>query len=104
MDEFDTLLHNIDGGLVLHKLKHPPPTLNVTNPLFSFSNSKLLHSKHLCMDIDFSHLDATLQQTINALIKKYWPVFDNHGVFVLVKKYEYVIDTGNTQPIAVKKI
>ena len=26
-DEFDVLLHNIDGGPVLRKLKHPPHVL-----------------------------------------------------------------------------
>ena len=31
-------------------------------------------------------------------------MFDSKGVFILVKNYECIIDTGNTCPIAVKKI
>jgi hypothetical protein len=54
--------------------------------------------------LDLSHLDTTLQQTIYALIIKYWPVFDNHGVFVPVKNYKCVINTGGAHPIAIKKI
>jgi hypothetical protein len=38
------------------------------------------------------------------LIKKYWSVFDNRGVWVPVKNYECVIDTGDAPPIAVKNI
>ncbi len=38
------------------------------------------------------------------LIKKYWPVFDTNRVFVPVKNYKCVIDTGDSPPIAVKKI
>ncbi len=38
------------------------------------------------------------------LIKKYWSVFHEKGVFVPVKNYKCVIDTGDAQPIAVKKI
>jgi hypothetical protein len=32
-DAYDTLLHNVNGGPVLRKLKHPPPTLDVADPL-----------------------------------------------------------------------
>ncbi len=104
LDEFDILLHNIDGRPGLRKLKHLPLTLNATNPLFSFSNNKLIHGEHLCKDLDLSHLDATFQQMIYALIRKYWPVFNNHGVNVPVKNYKCIIDTGDMHPIAVKKI
>jgi hypothetical protein len=31
-------------------------------------------------------------------------VFDKRGVYIPVKNYECVIDTGNDQPIAIKKI
>ena len=41
---------------------------------------------------------------IYVLIKKYWSVFDDKGVFVPVKNYECVIDTGDAKPIAIKKI
>jgi hypothetical protein len=37
-------------------------------------------------------------------MKKYWSVFDKHGVWVPVQNYECVVDTGDAPPIAVKKI
>jgi hypothetical protein len=98
------LLHDFDCGPVLWKLKHPLPPLNVANPLFSFQYDKSLHDAHLHKDLNLSHLDTTLQQTIYALIIKYWPVFDNRGVFIPIMNYECVIDTRNTHPIAIKKI
>ena len=97
-DAFYTLLHNVNGGLVLHKLKHPPPPLNVANPSFSFQYDEALHG------LDLSHLDQGLQDTIYAMIRKYWAVFDDHGVFIPVKNYECVIDTGNCPGITIKKI
>jgi hypothetical protein len=51
-----------------------------------------------------SHLEPTTRDRIYELIKKYWSVFDGKGVFIPVKNYEFVIDTGDAKPIAVKKI
>jgi hypothetical protein len=45
-----------------------------------------------------------MHNQIYALVKKYWSVFDNKGVFVPVKKYECVNDTGDAKPIVIKKI
>ncbi len=98
------LLHNIDGGPVLRKLKHPAPPLDVTDPLFNFSFDEALHGERMRKDLDVSHLAADLQEQIYALIIKYWSVFDDCGVFVPIRNYECVIDTGNAHPIAVKKI
>jgi hypothetical protein len=102
-DEFDVLLHNIDGSPVLWKLKHPPPQIRSVDPMFSFSYDEALHGKRLRTELDQSHLDVK-QQTLYALVKKYWSVFDKHGVFVPVRNYKCVIDTGDAHPIAVKKI
>ena len=55
-------------------------------------------------DVDLSHLDPDLQERIYSLIRKFWSVFDSKGVFIPVKNYERIIDTGNARPIAVKKI
>jgi hypothetical protein len=38
------------------------------------------------------------------MIWKYWAVFGNRGVFVPVKNYKCVINTGDSPPIAIKKI
>jgi hypothetical protein len=54
-------------------------------------------------DLDLSHLEPQVRVIVYALAKKHWPVFDKNGVFVPVKHYNYVIGTGDSQPIAVKK-
>jgi hypothetical protein len=37
-------------------------------------------------------------------MKKYWTVLDDCGVWIPVKNYECVINTGNVPSIAIKKI
>jgi hypothetical protein len=73
--------------------------LDVVDPSFSFSFDEALHGKTLCRNLDLSHLDTALQDTIYAMIRKYWAVFDNRGVFVPVKNYKCVINTGDSPPI-----
>jgi hypothetical protein len=104
-DEFDTLLHNINGGPVLRKLKHPPPDPDgLVNPLFLFEYDTVHHGKQFCKHLNLSHLDQALHNWIYVLVIKYWSVFDKCNVFILVCNYECVIDTGNAAPISVKKI
>ena len=59
-DEFDVLLHNIDGGPVLRKLKHPPPQIGSVDPMFLFSYDEALHGNRLRKELDLSHLDIKL--------------------------------------------
>jgi hypothetical protein len=103
-DEYDTLLHIINDGPVLRKLKHHLQPLNVVDPLYSFKYNESIHGDLLCKHLDLSQLGNTLQDRIYALVRKYWAVFNDRGVFVPVKNYKCVIDTGNAPPIAVKKI
>ncbi len=103
-DEYNTLLHNIDGGSILRKLKHPPPPLDMVDPTFHFPFDECLHGKHLRTQINLSHLHPLVQPKVTALVKKYWSVFDKPGVWVPVWNYEWVIDTGAAHPIAIKKI
>ena len=42
-EHYENLLHNIDGGPILRKLKHPPPSLDEVDTKF-FSNYD--ESKH----------------------------------------------------------
>jgi hypothetical protein len=98
------LLHDIDGGTILRKLKYLPPPLNVVDLKFHFPFDEALHGKHLCVQLNLSHLDPSVQLKVTALIKKYWSMFNEHRVWVTVRNYKCVIDTGNTHPIAVKKI
>jgi hypothetical protein len=62
------------------------------------------HEAQLRKDIDLSHLEPNLQEEVYNMIREFWSVFDGKGVFVPVKNYECVIDTGTARPIAVKKI
>ena len=105
LDEYDYVLHNINGGPILCKLKHPVPYLDASaDPAFY---SEFIHEKHkaqMCQDVDLSHLDPDLQEKVYSLIQEFWSLFDSKGVFVQVKNYKCIIDTGNACPIAVKKI
>jgi hypothetical protein len=103
-DEYDSLLHDIDGGTILRKLKHPPPPLDVVDPGFHFPFDEAIHGERLCAQLNLSHLDPSIQLKVTALVKKYWSVFDEHGVRVPVRNYKRVIDTGDAHPITVKKI
>jgi hypothetical protein len=103
-DEYDTLLHNVDGRPILQKLKHPPPPVDVPDPRFHFPYDKSIYGGRLREQLDLSHLDSSIQLAVTNLVKKYWSVFDERGVWVPVQNYECVIDTGDTPPIAVKKI
>jgi hypothetical protein len=103
-DDHDTLLHNIGGGTVLRKLRHPAPPLDEDDPSFTFTFDESLHGERLRQLLNLSHLNIALQDRIYALVKKYWSVFDNRGVWVPVRNYECVIDTGDAPPIAVKNI
>jgi hypothetical protein len=85
-DEFDTLLHNIDGGPVFRKLKQPPPDPDgLPDPLFSFAYDKAQHGPWLHKQLNLSHLVKLLRDRIYALVIKYWSLFDEHGVFVPVR-------------------
>jgi hypothetical protein len=103
-DEYDTLLHNVNGGPILQELKHPPPPVDVPNPRFHFPYDKSIHCGHLREQLDLSHLDSSIQLVVTNLMKQYWNVFDEHGVWVPVQNYKCVIDTGDAPPITVKKI
>ncbi len=106
-DEFEyykNLLHNIDGGPILHKLKHPPLSLDEVDPKFFSTYDKFKHGAQLKMDLTLSQLEPAIHNQIYALVKKYWSVFDDKGVFVPVKKYECVNDTRDAKPIAIEKI
>jgi len=103
-NDHDTLLHNIDGGSVLRKLRHPALPFDEDDPTFTFTFDETLHGERLRQLLNLSHLDNALQNRIYALVKKYWSVFDDRGVWVPVRNYECVIDTGDAPPIAVKNI
>ena len=49
-------------------------------------------------------MEPAAHDRIYVLVKKYWSVFDNKGVFFPVKKYKCVIDTEDAKPITIEKI
>jgi hypothetical protein len=74
------------------------------DPLYYFLFIPEKHKAIMKRDMDLSHLKPNLQERIYNVIRHHWSVFDEKGIFVPVKHYECVIDTGNSWPIAVKKI
>ena len=104
MDEFDNLLHNIDGGTILRKRRHPAPNLDAIDPAFACSYDEAKHGERLKTELKISHLDDETQAAILALVRKYSSVFDYDGVNVPIKDYECIIDTGRHRPIQTKKI
>jgi hypothetical protein len=68
--EFDVLLHDIDGGPVLRKLKHPPPPIGSVDPMFMFTYDEALHGKRLRKDLDLSHLEVTTAYALCPCSKK----------------------------------
>jgi hypothetical protein len=104
-DDYDTLLHGVDGGPILWKLKHPQPDINAPiDPSYYSPFVAKKHEAQMRKDMDLSHLSKTLQEKLYQIICDHWSVFDEKGVFVPVKNYKCVIDTGSARPIAVKNI
>jgi hypothetical protein len=62
------------------------------------------HEDIMRKQVDLSHLNPDQQEQVYSLICEFWLVFDKRGVFITVKNYECVIDTGTARPIIVKKI
>jgi hypothetical protein len=103
-DKFDSLLHNVDGGTILRKHKHPSLKLADVDPQFHAVYNKKLHGKQLRQDLNLSHLVPSLHAQVYGLIQKYYSVFADKSQFVPVKDYSCVINTGSAKLIAVKKI
>ena len=104
-DEFDTLLHNMTGGDVVRRRVHPARDLDDIDPRYFVEYDDTKHGEILRKDFRPSPLLTNEQnKQLVDLIKKYWCVFDEQGIFIPIKDYECDIDTGNSPPIAVKGI
>ncbi len=86
--EFDVILHNVDGGPILRRRKHPAPPLDDIDPRFHSVYDEALHGEKLRKELDLSHLPIGLREKVYALLKKYWSVFDDKGQFIPVKDYK----------------
>jgi hypothetical protein len=103
-DEFNHIMHNIDGGVIHHKKKHPQPPLDVNDPSFNYKFDEALHADKIKSKLSIGHLLPANAAEVVALIKKYWSLFDKRGTFTPIVDYECVINTGTPTPIATKKI
>jgi hypothetical protein len=71
-NDFDQLLHNIDGGPVLRRLKHPAPDLNApVDPAFFSEFIPEKHEAQMRQEVNLSHLDPDLQEKIYSLIREF---------------------------------
>ena len=72
---------------MLRKLRHPMPDLNCPiNPSFDHPFVPAEHEEILQKKVDVSHLLPDQQTQVYDLIREFWPVFDERGIFVPVKK------------------
>jgi hypothetical protein len=94
-DEFDYLLHQTGGVKIFCKRLHPK---------FHFPFDEAKHGEKLRKELKTDHLPANVQKKLINRIKKYWTIFDERGLFVPVRDYECVIDTGLARPISVSNI
>jgi hypothetical protein len=74
------------------------------DPAFFCAYDESKHGEQLMKDLDLLHLEPNIHEQVYMLVKRYWSVFHEKRVFVPVKNYKCVINTGDAQPIAVKKI
>jgi hypothetical protein len=57
-DDYDHMLHDVDGGPFLRKLRHPAPALDEdTIPAFHAPFVPAKHKDQMHKDLDLSHLD-----------------------------------------------
>ena len=80
------------------------PDLYEDDPSFNVQYDEALHGETLRKNLDLSHLDAGIRERVLALVQRFWCVFEKSTIFVPVRHYECIIDTGSAPPIAVKKI
>ncbi len=60
-DEYDHMLHNIDGGSILRKLRHPQPDLDApVDPLYCSLFIPEKHKAIIRKDMDLLHFDPDL--------------------------------------------
>ncbi len=80
-DEFNHLLKNIEGSVILHKMKHHQPPLDVDNPMFNYKFDEALHATKIKSELLLDHLSPADAAEVVALIKQYWTVFGERGTF-----------------------
>ena len=101
-DDWESMLPEVKAGRLIRKRRHDPPELRDVDPNFGEDYDEAKHGQLLKDELIISHLSEFQQNTLLAVIKKYWRVFCKGGVTIPVKDYECEIDTGNAAPIRCK--
>jgi hypothetical protein len=73
---FDVILHNINGGTILRKRKHPAPPLDEIDPLFHVPCVEVIHGPKLQKVLNLSRLDVSTRKQVYRLLQKKWSIFD----------------------------
>ena len=63
-NEFDYILHNVDGGRVPCKRKHPLTPLDEINPAFHSIFDEKLHGEKLNKELEHTHLPKYVQKLV----------------------------------------
>jgi hypothetical protein len=56
-EHYEHLLQIINVGTILHKLKHPPPSLDEVCPQFFCTFNEAKHGEQMRQDLNLSHLE-----------------------------------------------
>ncbi len=83
-DEFNHLLKNIEGSVIVCKKKHPQPPLDIDNPTFNYKIDEALHATKIKSELLLDHLLPADAAEVVALIKRYWTMFNKQGTFTTI--------------------
>ena len=63
-NEFDYILHSVDGGLLLHTHQHPSPPLDEIDLAFHSVFDEKLHGEKLNNELDPTHLPKHVRKLV----------------------------------------
>ena len=98
-DDWESMLPEVKYGRLIRKRKHNPPSVHDVDPNFGETYDERKHGETLRAELNVAHLTPDQQDTLTAVIKKYWRVFSKKGVTTPVKDYVCEIDTGDAAPV-----
>ncbi len=87
-NKFGILLHNVKGGPILCKCKHPAPPLDDIDPRFKAHYDEATHGTRLRQELDLTHLDPPMQRAFTSSCR-------NTGPCLMTKVYAYPSRTTN---------
>ena len=87
---------------LVRKTLHKLPT--DIDPEFNVKFDETKHGDYIRQHLHLDHLPAARAARVEALVKKWFCVFNPEGLRWPVLGYEFDIDTGDHKPIAIKKI